>query len=58
MRSNIHTCLNWALVDGDCSGVIALSGLISYFFSIWPNILLVAALEICIVCLIFTSFST
>jgi len=58
MRIDIHTCCNWALVDGDCSGVIVFSGLTLYFFSFSSKILLVTALETCNVCLSFTPFST
>jgi len=50
------------LVDGDCSGVIALSELTSYIFSFSPKILLVVigitALEICTVALSLVPFST
>jgi len=43
MFIDVHTCRNWALVDGDCSGVIALSGLTPYFFSFSSEILLSTA---------------
>lgn len=58
MRIDIHTCCNWALVDGDCSGHKVFSELTSYFSSFSSKILLMTALVICNVCLSCTPFST